>query len=69
MMPYLDFSENVRFPIKGGLLKGVEEPHDTMQWLGALRGRIIWALILFKLRVLGFETSDNNSCKNLTGKL
>ena len=61
MMPYLDFSENVRFPIKGGLLqrRGGTARHDAVAWGLARAADNLGVDIIQNCEVLGFETSDN----------
>ena len=60
-MPYLDFSENVRFPIKGGLLqrRGGTARHDAVAWGLARAADNLGVDIIQNCEVLGFETSDN----------
>ena len=61
MMPYLDFSEHVRFPIKGGLLqrRGGTARHDAVAWGLARAADNLGVDIIQNCEVLGFETSDN----------
>ena len=69
MMPYLDFSENVRFPIKGGLLqrRGGTARHDAVAWGLARAADNLGVDIIQNCEVLGFETSDNKTISDLSG--
>ena len=44
IIPMADFSENVRFPIFGGLMQPVQEQLDTMLLLGVMHVKqMTWA--------------------------
>ncbi|MBH67847.1 MAG: sarcosine oxidase subunit beta [Rhodospirillaceae bacterium] len=61
LVPYLDFSSNARFPIKGGLLqkRGGTARHDAVAW-GLARGADSLGVdIIQNCEVIGFEQTNN----------
>lgn len=61
MMPYLDFSNNARFPIKGGLLqrRGGTARHDAVAWGFARAADMLGVDIIQNCEVTGFEQKNN----------
>ena len=61
LMPYLDFSDDVRFPIKGGLLqrRGGTARHDAVAWGLARAADNLGVDIIQNCEVIGFEESGN----------
>ena len=61
LMPYLDFSNDVRFPIKGGLLqrRGGTARHDAVAWGLARAADSLGVDIIQNCEVIGFEEAGN----------
>ena len=61
LMPYLDFSNDVRFPIKGGLLqrRGGTARHDAVAWGLARAADSLGVDIVQNCEVIGFEETGN----------
>ena len=61
LMPYLDFSNDVRFPIKGGLLqrRGGTARHDAVAWGLARAADSLGVDIIQNCEVIGFEETGN----------
>ena len=61
LMPYLDFSNAVRFPIKGGLLqrRGGTARHDAVAWGLARAADSLGVDIIQNCEVIGFEETGN----------
>ena len=73
MLPYLDFSNNARFQIKGGLLqkRGGTARHDAVAWGFARAADQLGVDIIQNCEVTGFKMKGNaiNSVETSKGKI